>query len=902
MRNKSFMSRKVYRIINVIIGMLAAGEYSGSGAIPIAGYDNLITFIPGCGTITGINILVPAFLISLIFFIIRRNRQLLKLNRYLGSEIRERKIVEERLHAALDASGIGFWENRLDGGSGYYSEQMFRMLGYEPLPPEEAAKLFSSIMHPDDSEHVKKLIGDFTSGKRSGIYRVEFRLRNNSGYYSSILSSGKAIECDSSGAIIRMVGVHVDVTDYRMAEIALREGEKRLKMLINDLRDANERISMEAEERKASEKRFRDIADLLPQMIYESNAEGLITYTNKFGFELSGYSEEYLGKVSLRQFISPEDFNRSVEQVKRAIAGETILKNEYTFIRKDGSRVPVLIYSSPVFRDNSFAGLRGIIIDISDLKKIEEAIIAANRAKSDFLANVSHEIRTPMNAIMGLANIVLGGHLEPEQRKYVEKINSSALLLIGIINDMLDYSKIEAGKIELEEIDFRLEDVLVNLAELLSFSADEHEMELLIDMAPDLPFMIKGDPLRLGQVLINLASNAVKFGSGHDVVIRVWMEDAEAGGMVNLCFSVTDKGIGMTPEQISRLFKPFTQADSSMTRRFGGTGLGLVISKQLADLMNGTILVHSIPGEGSTFTFRAGFNVASVQDDSAGNYNFSDVRMLVVDDSDISCGIIREAIQSTGAECVSVSDPDYVLSVFKQALNDGKPFKVVITDFRMPLIDGIECIKKIREQCGYSFRSILMVSPYGRDVIAERAGETGIDMLLDRPVFARALKNTLNELLKQEPTAHIEDIQPAEGNNPKNRDMDELRKISGLKMLIVEDNRTNQLVLSAFAKKAGIESSFADNGMACVETATRKKFDIILMDIQMPVMDGYEASRELRRLGIRTPVIAVSAHALSGERENCINAGMNDYISKPVNPQELYKKILDLVRPPQSHI
>ena len=841
-------------------------------------------------------VLFIVIVIFTIFFI--WNRKLIKLNRSLNLELLERKKSEERVNLALEASGIGLWENRFDGGEHYFSPQMFRMLGYDYMEGDEAQKLFFSIVHPDDVVRVRRMSEDFISGKRSGLYRIEFRLKNNSGYYSSILSSGKAIERDSEGKAIRVIGVHVDVTDFRMAEIALREGEDRLKRLVNDLSEANKRISLEIEERRVSEKRFRDIAELLPQMIYECDAEGIITYTNKSGLELFGYPENYIGRAHISQFLTGEDYKHAAESIKLAIKGEMHFRNEYTFIRKDGTTFPGLIYTSSVFRDNRFEGLRGIIVDISDRKKIEKAIIAANRAKSDFLANISHEIRTPMNAIMGLANIVLGGHLEPDQRKYVDKINSSALLLLGIINDMLDYSKIEAGKLELEKIDFRLEDVLVNLAELLSFSADEHEMELFIDVAPDVPFMITGDPLRLGQVLINLASNAIKFGSGSDVYIRVWRDDNSTDcGVAHLCFSVTDKGIGMTSEQIARLFKPFTQADSSMTRRFGGTGLGLVISKQIADLMHGNILVESNPGRGSTFTFTAGFSVAAIHDESPDSVkcDFTGIRVLVVDDSEVSCGITGSAVMRTGAECICITDPVNAPGAVSRAERDGRPFHVVIADYKIPGTDGIECIKSIREKSGCSFRSILMASPYGRDDITKKAGEAGIDMFLDRPVFASAVRNTLNELLNKDAPAGIDEVMPVEGDSPRNRDMDELRKMENLKMLIVEDNRTNQLVMATFAKKAGIKTGFAENGLQCLEAVEREQFDIILMDIQMPVMDGYEAARELRERGFKLPIIAVSAHALTGERDNCIAAGMNDYISKPVNPPEFYKKILDLL-------
>lgn len=827
-------------------------------------------------------------------------RKLFVLNKKLSFEIKERAIAEERLNIALSASGIGLWENRYPGGRSFFSDQMFMMLGYEPVQASDAAAFFRSIVHPDDTAQVEALFLDYLHGTKKDLYRAEFRLKNSSGYYNNILSVGRVLERDSKGMALRIVGVHLDVSDFRIAEAAVKGSEERLQKLVNELSEANKKIKLEMEERSASEKRFRDIADLLPQMIYECDAEGLITYTNRFGYEFSGYTAEYIGKVNIRDFFSGSGCFSIEQNIVNSVEGTGVLKNEYSFIKRDGTAVPVLLYSSVIMREGVFDGLRGIVIDISERKKVEEAIISANKAKSEFLANVSHEIRTPVNAIMGLANIVLGGDLEPAQRKYVDKINSSALSLLGIINDMLDYSKIEAGKLELEEIVFRLEDVLVNLAEMLSFSADEHEMEILIEIEPDVPCRLTGDPLRLGQVLINLAANAIKFGANKDVFIRVWAGDAPENdtGDVMMFFSVADRGIGMTAEQIGKLFRPFTQADSSMTRRFGGTGLGLVICKQIADLMHGQISVKSEPGGGSVFTFQALLKKADdasfVQPEISCDY--SGVRVLVVDDSDVSCAIIKSAIRRLNADCESAADSASAADLAVSALESGKPFHVVMADFRMPGTDGIDCIKQVKSACRCGLRSILMVSPYGRDIISSRAKDAGVDMFLDRPVFASSLRNTLNELLKMKPAVSFDDAQPARGDSPRNRELELLKNMGGLKILIVEDNRTNQLVLSAFAEKAGMKTSFADNGAICLEAVEKESFDMILMDIQMPVMDGYEASRELRKRGVIIPVIGVSAHAYTGERENCINAGMDDYISKPVSPPEMYKKMLALLK------
>ncbi len=279
-------------------------------------------------------------------------------------------------------------------------------------------------------------------------------------------------------------------------------------------------------------------------------------------------------------------------------------------------------------------------------------------------------------------------------------------------------------------------------------------------------------------------------------------------------------------------------------------------------------------------------------DEDGISCDYSGVKVLVVDDSEVSCRIIRSSLMSINAECDTITDPAAAAGTISFAVKEGRPYHVVMVDFRMPGMDGIECIENIRSECGRDILCILMTSPYGRDSIEKRAEDAGVNMFLDRPVFASSLRNSLNEILKFEKSVTYEDTHPARGDSPKNRDLEELRKINGISMLIVEDNRTNQMVISALAEKAGIKTSFAENGAICLDSVENNKYDIILMDIQMPVMDGYEASRELRRRGVDVPIIGVSAHAFTGERDNCINAGMNDYISKPVSLPELYKKIL----------
>ncbi len=557
---------------------------------------------------------------------------------------------------------------------------------------------------------------------------------------------------DANGNVTGAIECLRDNTERKIAE-------KQLLQMVEELQSANEKINREALDRIASEKRFRDLADMLPQMIYEADEHGQIVYTNRHGFELTGRTEADYGKMNLKDFLSAEDWERGSKNLLDNRQTNKSVPLECMFRINDDKKIPALIYSTVIKKDFKFAGLRGIVIDISDRKKVEEAMITANKAKSEFLANMSHEIRTPMNAIIGLSRLLLSGNLSPREMDLAEKIDISAKSLLGIINDVLDYSKIEAGKLELENIDFSIKDVLDNLSTMMSYSAEDKGVALLFDTPRVLPAAVKGDPLRLGQVLINLTGNAIKFTEKGEVTVRTEIQYQDNSESIEIRFTVSDTGIGMKKHEIEKLFISFTQVDSTTTRRFGGSGLGLAISRQLVQMMGGDISVESEQGRGSVFSFS-----------------------------------IKTRISNTALEDCAIG--------------------------------------------------------------------------------------TVN-------------VSPASGKLKKSKG--DFTSVRGAKALVVEDNRINQIVACGLLEAAGIISKVADNGQECLRIAEGEKFDMILMDIQMPLLDGYITTSILRGYGNTTPIIGVTAHALVGEKEKCIQAGMNDYISKPIDADLLYEKIIELV-------
>jgi PAS domain S-box-containing protein len=780
-------------------------------------------------------------------------------------EQRYRSLVEATTAIVWNTPASGEFESEQAGWSAFTGQDFDRLKGWGWL----------DAVHPDDRPNTARVWSAAVASR--SLYQVEHRLRRHDGEYRHMMVRAVPI-LDEAGAIREWVGIHTDIDDRKRGEAALREAK---------------------ESAEASAAWAQLVVDTAYDAFVVMDEEGRIADWNRQAERTFGWTRaEAVGRLLADTIIPPEYRDRHNEGLRHFLAtGEGPVLNqriELTALNREGRLFPIELTIRAIRRGGRHV-FTAFMHDITDrrlaeaaLREAKEAAEAASRAKSEFLANMSHEIRTPMNGILGMTELALDTDLTADQREYLDAVKLSADYLLAVINDILDFSKIEAGKLDLDPVDFNLRDHLDETVTTLALRAHAKGLELACHVLDDVPDALVGDPGRLRQVVVNLIGNAVKFTGQGEVVMRVEKE-SQTETHARLHFSIRDTGIGIPAGKLGLLFKAFTQVDGSTTRKYGGTGLGLAISSQLVRLMGGRVWVESKEGQGSTFHFTALFGLSRNPAPRLATADLSrlkDLPVLVVDDNATNRRILHELLTQWGTRPTSVEDGRRALSAMRQAADEGRPFAVVLLDHMMPEMDGLTLAELIQRNPSLAGSVLMMISSADRRETAARCRERGVTTYLTKPIKRAEL---LNALMTSVSTAFA---QPARPPAPR-RSFAPCGR--GLRLLLAEDNAVNQKLAVRLLEKRGHTVVVVGNGKEALAALEGGPFDAVLMDVMMPEMDGFEATATIRARervsGDHVPIVAMTAHAMKGDRERCLEVGMDGYISKPLQPGELFETV-----------
>jgi PAS domain S-box-containing protein len=789
----------------------------------------------------------------------------------------EMRRSNERFELVARATNDVVWDRDLQTNSVWWNNGVEKVFGYSHDQVAADADWWFERIHPDDHDRItsaaKKLVA--TKGH---TWTDEYRFRRADGSYAFVLDRCYVIH-DHNGTPVRMIGAMMDITQRKEAEEALRVTEERWQLVLKGNSDG----------------------------IFDWDARTDKTFHSARWKEMIGYAEHELGDepVDWETRVHPEDFTR----VKQALQDHFDRKTpfyvaEYRLRCKDGSYKWILARGQAVWDANGKpVRMVGSHTDVTPQKRAQEQLAAyseelrvkneelaaalraardAGEMKSQFLANMSHELRTPMNGVIGLTGLLLDTPLTPEQRQLAEVVRGSAESLLGIINDILDFSKIEAGKLDLEEIDFEVRAASEDVVELLAEQAERKGLELYCQVDRDVPELVGGDPGRLRQVLTNLVSNAVKFTERGEIGVTARLVEKSDKG-VKLMFEVRDTGIGMSVDAQRRLFEPFRQADGSTTRRYGGTGLGLAISKQLVEMMGGQIGVSSERGIGSRFWFTVQLKTAVAQPPDPVLTQFRSRRLLVVDDHAGTRQALARLAEDWGMTAGQAENTAQAMQLLLASQEQGTPFDFALIDSQLPGVTGDQFAGQIRNHPAVEGVKVVLLCPFSHLAQCGRQTSDRVAAFLTKPVRQAQLMRVLARLIGL----------PDSANDKPGKLWSELPappSAAERRVLVAEDNPVNQKVAAHMLRKLGYRPDVVASGLEVLEALSRVQYAVVLMDCQMPEMDGFEATEEIRRreAGARhTPIIAMTASAMQGDRQKCLSAGMDDYIAKPVRPAEM---------------